>query len=223
MPESFMPVAEASNLILDVGDWVIGAAAQALGRWQVAGESGRIAIRVSARQLERPDFFTKLKVSLARSSSPPWLLELELAESSAMQWTDAVVAGLAELRGMGISVAINGFGSGCSSLARIRDMPIDRVKLDRGLVAGIDSSDEARTIISAVTHLIHGLGCAAMAEGVERQEQVDVLRAVGCDAIQGYPCAAPMSEGAFLRWLRELDRGGGAALAQPNTARRIRA
>jgi diguanylate cyclase (GGDEF)-like protein len=223
MPESFMPVAEASNLILDVGDWVIGAAAQSLGRWQVAGESGRIAIRVSARQLERPDFFTKLKASLARSSSPPWLLELELAESSAMQWNDAVVAGLAELRGMGISIAINGFGSGCSSLARIRDMPIDRVKLDRGLVAGIDSFDEARTIISAVTHLIHGLGCAAMAEGVERQEQVDVLRAVGCDAIQGYPCTAPMSEGAFLRWLRELDRSGGAPLAQPNIARRIRA
>jgi diguanylate cyclase (GGDEF)-like protein len=223
MPDSFIGVAEATSLILDIGDWVIDAAAQALGRWRVAGQTQRIALNVSPRQLERRDFFEKLKRSLARSASPPWALELEFTESVAMQCSDGVIAELAGLREQGISIAIDDFGSGYSNLARIRSMPVDRVKLDASLVAEVDSSAAASEIVSAVIHLIHGLGCEAVAEGVERQEQVDVLRAVGCDFIQGFSCSEPMTEGAFLRWLREKDKEAAAAAVQPSAARRIRA
>jgi diguanylate cyclase (GGDEF)-like protein len=218
MPESFIGVAEASSLILDIGDWVIEAAAQALGRWRVAGQSQRIALNVSPRQLERKDFFPRLRQALASSASPPWLLELEFTEANAMHCSPAVLAELAELREQGVSIAIDDFGSGYSNLARIRQMPIDRVKLDSSLIAEIDESARARDIVTAVVHLVHGLGCEAVAEGVERQEQVDVLRAIGCDAIQGYSCAEPMSEGAFLRWLRAQE-----SPAQPSAERRIRA
>jgi len=224
LPDSFIGVAEASSLILDIGDWVIEAAAQALGRWRVAGQTQRIALNVSPRQLERRDFFVKLRQALASAASPPWLLELEFTESMAMQCNEGVIAELAALREQGVSIAIDDFGSGYSNLARIKDMPVDRVKLDRSLVAQIDSCASARNIVSAVIHLIHGLGCEAVAEGVERPEQVDVLKAVGCDAIQGFSCADPMSEGAFLRWMRACEEAEAAArAAQPSAARRIRA
>jgi len=219
MPDSFIPVAEASSLILDIGDWAIGAAAQAIGRWRVAGQSQRIALNVSPRMLERRDFFEKLRRALAGSASAPWPLELEFTESVAMQLSDSVVAELAALREQGVSIAIDDFGCGYSNLARIRTMPVDRIKLDSSLVAEIDSSASARDILSAVIHLVHGLGCEAVAEGVERQEQIDVLRTIGCDVIQGLSCGAPMTEGAFLRWLREGEGAGG----QPSDALRIRA
>jgi diguanylate cyclase (GGDEF)-like protein len=218
--DGFIGIAEASGLILDIGDWVIDAAALALGRWRVAGQVQRIALNVSAKQLERRDFFPRLRKALASSCSPPWLLELEFTESTATHCDEGIGAELAELRAQGISIAIDDFGSGHSNLARIRQMPVDRVKLDRSLVAEIDSSARARDIVTAVVHLIHGLGCEAVAEGVERQEQVDVLRAIGCDSIQGFSSGEPMTEGAFLRWLRERESAGPA---QPSTARRIRA
>ena len=224
MPDSFIAIAEASNLIVDIGDWMIGAAAQALGRWRVAGETQRIALKVSARQLERRDFFDKLRQALARSLPPPWMLELEFCESLAMHCGDRVIGELADLRSQGVSIAIDDFGSGYSNLARIRNMPVDRVKLDGSLVAEIDSSESARTVVSAVIHLIHGLGCEAVAKQVSRPEQVDVLRAIGCDAIQGFPSQEPMTEGGFLRWLRERDEAKAAlGRSQESRARRIRA
>ena len=218
--DNFIGIAEASGLILDIGDWAIDAAALALGRWRVAGQDQRIALNVSPKQLERRDFFSRLRKALASSCSAPWLLELEFTESTAMHCSAAIGAELAELRAQGISIAIDDFGSGHSNLARIRQMPVDRVKVDRSLVAEIDSSARARDIVTAVVHLIHGLGCEAVAEGVERQEQVEVLRAIGCDSIQGFSPGEPMTEGAFLRWLRERENAGAA---QPSTARRIRA
>ena len=218
MPESFIGVAEASSLILDIGDWVIEAAAQALGRWRVAGQTQRIALNVSPRQLERKDFFPRLRQALASSASPPWLLELEFTEANAMHCSPAVLAELSALREQGVSIAIDDFGSGYSNLARIREMPIDRVKLDSSLIADIDHSARAREIVTAVVHLVHGLGCEAVAEGVERQGQIEVLRAIGCDAIQGHQLGEPMSEGAFLRWLRAQE-----SPVQPRAERRIRA
>lgn len=101
----------------------------------------------------------------------------------------------------GVSIAIDDFGSGYSNLTRLKDMPLDRVKLDRSLIDAVDRSESARTIVSATIHLIHGLGCEVVGEGVERPEQIEVLRAVGCDSFQGYAYAAPMAERDFLGWV----------------------
>jgi EAL domain-containing protein (putative c-di-GMP-specific phosphodiesterase class I) len=222
-PDSFISVAEASGLILDIGDWAVEAAAQALGRWRVAGQAQRIVLNLSPRQLERRDFLPALRRALTRSASPPWPLELEFSESIAHQCSDALIAELAALREQGVTIAIDDFGGGASNLGRIRHMPVDRMKLDKALVAEIDKDETALNIVSAVIHLVHGLGCQAVAAGVERQEQVDVLRAVGCDAIQGF-AFEPMSEGAFLRWLREQeDKAAAPRAAQPSAASRMRA
>ena len=110
-------------------------------------------------------------------------------------------ADLAALRADGVTIAIDEFGSGFSSLAGIRELPADRIRLARALVQDIDSSETGRNIAAALIHLIHGLGCEAVAGGVERVEQLDVLRAIGCDAVQGGLLTEPMGEKEFLFWV----------------------
>ena len=205
LPASFIPIAEESTLILAIGDWVIEAVVQALGRWKAAGMSQRLAFNVSPRQIERPGFFSRLREAMHRTGSPPWLLELEFTETMAMRCSESVIAELAALRADGVSIAIDDFGSGYSNLSRMKDMPLDRVKLDRSLVEDVDRSESARTIVAAVIHLIHGLGLEVVAEGVERKEQLDVLRAVGCDAFQGFAFAEAMEEGDFFAWIADSE------------------
>jgi diguanylate cyclase (GGDEF)-like protein len=202
LPETFIGIAEESNLIVDIGGWVVDSAAEALRRWGEAGMSQRLTFNVSPRQVERPDFFRRLREAMARTGTPPWQLELEFTETLAMKCGEGVIAELAALREQGVSIAIDDFGSGYSNLARMKDMPLDRVKLDRSLIAEVDTSDGARTIVSAVIHLIHGLGCEVVGEGVERKEQIDVLRAIGCDILQGFAFAEPLSEAEFIAWVR---------------------
>jgi diguanylate cyclase (GGDEF)-like protein len=201
LPAEFIPIAEESTLIVAIGDWVIDEVVIALGRWRQAGMTQRLTFNVSPRQLERPRFFLKLREAMRRSGSPPWLLELEFTETAAMRCSDGVLAELAALRSDGVSIAIDDFGTGYSNLARLKDIPLDRVKLDQSLVSEVDSSENARTIVAAVIHLIHGLGLEVIAEGVERQGQLDVLRTIGCDAFQGYAFARPMTEGELIAWI----------------------
>jgi diguanylate cyclase (GGDEF)-like protein len=212
LPDSFIPVAEESSLIVEIGDWVADAAVAALGRWRSAGLSQRLTFNVSPRQLDQADFFARLRRTMEKSGSPPWLLELEITETMAMECSPHLIAEMAALRHDGVSIAIDDFGSGYSNLSRIKDLPIDRVKLDRSLIADVDVSENARTIVTAIVHLIHGLGCKAVGEGVERKAQLDVLRAIGCDSVQGFAFAAPMNEGDFTRWV--CTRGGTEALAR---------
>jgi EAL domain-containing protein (putative c-di-GMP-specific phosphodiesterase class I) len=156
---------------------------------------------------------------MLRSGSPPWLLELEFTETAAMRCSDGVLAELAALRADGVSIAIDDFGTGYSNLARLKDIPLDRVKLDQSLVSEVDSSEHARTIVAAVIHLVHGLGLEVIAEGVERQGQLDVLRAIGCDAFQGFAFARPMAEAEIIAWIA----GRSADQLQASAERMIRA
>jgi diguanylate cyclase (GGDEF)-like protein len=201
LPGEFIPIAEESTLIVDIGDWVVNAVADALGRWKAAGMTQRLAFNVSPGQLEHPGFFTKLREAIQRAGSPPWLLEIEFTETMIMRCGDAVIRELTALRYDGVSITIDDFGSGYSNFSRMKDMPLDRVKLDRSLIKDVDVSDSARTIVAAVIHLIHGLGLEVVGEGVERKEQVDVLRAIGCDIFQGHVYVKAMPEPEFLDWV----------------------
>jgi len=136
------------------------------------------------------------------ANAPAHLLELEITETLAMHCSTEVVEAIAALRTDGATIAIDDFGTGYSNLARLRDLPVDRVKLDRSLVEHIVGHDGARAIAHAVIGLIHGLGCEAVAEGIESPDQADVLRVIGCDVIQGYAVAPPMDETAFVAWSR---------------------
>jgi diguanylate cyclase (GGDEF)-like protein len=207
LPGEFIPIAEESTLIVAIGDWVIDEVVIALRRWRDAGMTQRLTFNVSRRQIEGPRFFVKLRDAMRRSGSPPWLLELEFTETAAMRCSDSVLAELAALRADGVSIAIDDFGTGYSNLARLKDIPLDRVKLDQSLVSEVDVSEHARTIVAAAIHLIHGLGLEVIAEGVERQGQLDVLRAIGCDAFQGFAFAKPMSEGELIAWIAGRSAG----------------
>jgi diguanylate cyclase len=207
LPHSFIDVAEDSSLILDIGEWVMEEVAQALGRWKEAGRSQRIAFNLSPRQLEQPEFFKRLTETMTSYSLPPWLLELEFTETMVMRCDGNIIRNLNALREQGVTITIDDFGAGYSNLARMKDMPVDRVKLDKGLVQEIDSSDSARTIVSAVIHLIHGLGLEVIAEGVERQSQIDVLNVIGCDIFQGYAFSEPAAEEEFFQWLEQHEQG----------------
>jgi len=126
------------------------------------------------------------------------MLELEITESLAMEMEPRVLDQLAALRADGVAIAIDDFGTGYSNLGRLKELPVDRVKIDHSLVRDIATSAQARTICSAVVGLIQGLGLQVVVEGVESQAQMDMLRVLGCTLFQGYHLARPMDEDAYL-------------------------
>lgn len=203
LPGTFIPVAESTGLISEIGEWVIADVAATLGTWNREGLGRRLACNVSPRQLERADFFTRLRHAFTEHAVPLSLVELEFTESAAMNASEAVVAEIAALRRDGVRIAIDDFGTGYSNLARLRTLPIDRVKLDPSLIADIETSDKARVIVQAVMQLIQGVDCEIVAEAVETAAQADILRAMGCHTIQGYVFAEPMLEAEYLDWTQD--------------------
>lgn len=198
MPGAFVPLAEESGAIVALGDWVIGQVCETAARWARSGLNQRIAMNISMRELAQPDFFLRLRQALATHGASPTMLELEISESLAMDMEPRVLDQLRALREEGACVAIDGFGTGYSNLSKLRDLPVDRVKIDRSLVRDIAVSAEARTICSAVVGLVQGLGMEVVVEGVESEAQMEVLRVIGCTLFQGYHLARPMREGDYL-------------------------
>jgi diguanylate cyclase (GGDEF)-like protein len=212
MPASFIPIAEKTGVIAEIGDWVLGEVASVLAGWHRNGFDGRLSFNISPRQVDRADFFSKLRQNFADAGVPLTLVELEFTESAAMEVSQAVLTEIAELRADGARIAIDDFGTGYSNLARLRSMPLDRVKLDPSLISDIESSDKARIIVQAVIQLIKGIGCEVVAEAVETAAQADILRAMGCDTVQGFVFAQPMFEEEFLGWI-EHAQGGSKSVA----------
>jgi diguanylate cyclase (GGDEF)-like protein len=200
LPGTFIPVAERTGLISEIGEWVVGEVAATLANWQRTGFDGRLAFNISPRQVERPDFFVRLRQSFADVGVPLSMIELEFTESAAMEVSAMVIDEIAALQADGAHIAMDDFGTGYSNLARLRSMPLDRVKLDPSLIADIESSEQARVIVQAVIQLIKGVDCEIVAEAVETVAQADILRAMGCDTVQGFVFAYPMFEQDFVAW-----------------------
>jgi len=205
MPNSFIPVAEKTGVISDVGDWVLHEVADLVSDWRRGGYSGRLSFNVSPRQVDRADFFARMRQVFVDAQVPLSMIELEFTESAAMQASEAVLAEISTLRDDGARIAIDDFGTGYSNIARLRSMPIDRVKLDPSLIVDIDTSEKARVVVQAVIQLIKGVDCEVVAEAVETVAQADILRAMGCDTVQGFIFAEPMFEDDFLAWVRSSD------------------
>jgi diguanylate cyclase (GGDEF)-like protein len=198
-------VIEEAGLEHRLSGWTLAATLAAYQRWQEAGLSQRLCIRLSRGQIERGDFAEPLHAALAAEPSHRALLELELPAESLPLVPPHVHDQLQGLRRLGVSLAIGNFGSNGVDLIALARLQADRVKLDPVLVAEVDRDARARTICSSVLHLIHGLGCEAVATGVHRPEQFEVLRAAGCDAVQGFFASDPMEEDAFVTWLAAQD------------------
>jgi diguanylate cyclase (GGDEF)-like protein len=207
MPQTFIPIAERTGVIAEIGEWVLHDVAAFLAKWHRVGGARRLAFNISPRQVDRVDFFAKVRTAFADAQVPLSLVELEFTESAAMLAGEAALAEIAALRAEGASIAIDDFGTGYSNLARLRAMPLDRVKLDPSLIVDIETSEKARVIVQAVIQLIKGVECEVIAEAVETVAQADILRAMGCDTVQGFVFAPAMFEQEFLAWIGNAERG----------------
>ncbi len=191
-PDTFISLAEESRLILPVGEWALRAACGQMRRWQDEGCAGlRLAVNLSARQFQQQDLASRIERILAETGMPAESLELEVTESIAMQnaeWTTGV---LRQLRGMGVRISIDDFGTGQSSLSYLKYFPLSTVKIDRSFVKDIAVDPDDEAIVTAVIALAHSLGLKVIAEGVETEEQHAFLRDAGCDESQGYLFSPP--------------------------------
>ncbi len=200
-PGSFIECAEESGLIVELGDWAIEELARRMADWPRDPLAPRIAVNLSSRQIARPDFFGKLDAALALSGARLSLIEFEVSEAVLMECRNDILDQIRQLQRGGATIVIDAFGSGSSSLARLRSLPFDLVKLDASLVSGIDNDPSAREMAQAVITLVHGLGAKAIADGVETSAQYEMLRVMGCDAAQGPVIAPPMAEGDYRLWV----------------------
>ena len=199
-PGEFIPAAEDTALMVPIGDWVIKAATAQLARWWRAGRLWRVAINISAVQLQDALFTSQLSAALDRTGVPAELLELELTESAALKDPEAAQATVAECRRIGMRVALDDFGTHYASLAHLKTLPVDIIKIDRSFVRGLPEDANDGAIVRSVLALGTNFGCEIVAEGVETQEQADWLRDNGCAIGQGFLLARPMTAQALDEW-----------------------
>ena len=199
-PATFIPVAERFGIIGALGNWVIEDACRQSRVWRDKGLRMRVAINLSAFQMRQDDLVERITTALARHRIDPSLLTCEITESVAMEDTRATQTTFKRLGDAGVHLSIDDFGTGYSSLSYLRKLPAEELKIDRSFVMDIESSPDARAVVDAVIHLAHALGLKVVAEGVETESQRDVLIKMGCDELQGYLFAKPMSARALLLW-----------------------
>jgi diguanylate cyclase len=162
----------------------------------------RVAINLSVHQLREPDLVERVQRALKRHKVEPALLLCEITESVAMEDIKATQATLAGLARIGVFLSIDDFGTGYSSLSYLRQLPAQQLKIDRSFIKDLSTSADARAVVDAVVRLAHAPGLRVVAEGVETEAQRDVLLALGCDELQGYLFAKPMSASALTEWVR---------------------
>ena len=183
----FIPIAEETGLIIPIGTWVLRQACLQGTRWLKAGYSGvHINVNVSAVQFEREDFVEMVATALALSQFPPQCLELELTESFIMHDIEESARRMSSLRELGIRISIDDFGTGYSSLSYISRMPVDSLKIDQSFLRGMQEPSGSLPVIQTIVRLAHSLHLVVIAEGVETQEELDLMRVVGCDKVQGH-------------------------------------
>ncbi len=186
-PDDFIPVAEDTGLIVQIGDWVLEEACRQALRWNALSSTPiQVAVNVSVVQLAEGSFLRRLTGVLRETGLRPDLLELELTESAVMQSDGNAAAMLKELRELGVSIALDDFGTGYSSLSRLRKMPLDTLKIDRSFIHDLASSSASERLVSSLISLAHGIGLKVVSEGVEDLEQAELLKKLGCDMFQGF-------------------------------------
>jgi EAL domain-containing protein (putative c-di-GMP-specific phosphodiesterase class I) len=203
-PGQFIPLAEESGLILPIGHWVLQTACAQNKAWQLAGYPPmRVAVNLSARQFQQPDFFDQVALVLKDTGLDPHFLELELTESLLMADAEAAVETLCALRNLGVGIAIDDFGTGYSSLSYLKTFPIDRIKIAQDFVLDISRDPGDAAIVETIIAMAHGLGLDIVAEGVETEMQLRFLSSRKCHVMQGYYFARPMPADNFIEFLSD--------------------
>jgi EAL domain-containing protein (putative c-di-GMP-specific phosphodiesterase class I) len=204
-PARFVPVAEASGLVSDLGEWVLREACRQSALWRSAGvRPKRLSINLSALQLQRGNVVETFETIVRETGVDPATIELEVTETALMKQPELAVRRLYEFRRAGVTVAIDDFGIGYSSLNQLRTLPVDRIKIDRAFVEGIGQGDrETGAIATAIVTLAKALGLGVIAEGVETPAQQDFLLALGCFEAQGFLYSKALDAESITRLMRD--------------------
>jgi EAL domain-containing protein (putative c-di-GMP-specific phosphodiesterase class I) len=203
MPSDFIPLAEETGLIVPIGDWVLRTACRQAKQWEVAGLGPlRMAVNVSGQQFWQKNFIPGLESALRAAQLQPSALEIEITESVLMRDGDETIATLEKLKAMGVRIALDDFGTGYSSLAYLRRFPVNVLKVDRSFIMGIAESPDDAAMAGAIVTMAASLKLDVVAEGVETQEQLDVLRRLAYPVVQGYMLARPLPAAQLESLLR---------------------
>jgi diguanylate cyclase (GGDEF)-like protein len=198
-PGRFIPIAEETGLIVEMGEWVIREACQQIERWRRDGLSLPVSVNVARHGLASGNLASVLSKALQEHQIPTGLLVLELTESMLMDQVDTMARRLRQLREMGVELSIDDFGTGYSSMSYLKQFPVQELKIDRSFVTGAASDKTDAAIVRALIVLGHSLGMRVVAEGVETEAQRDALRLMRCDSYQGFLCSPAIPPGEMLR------------------------
>jgi diguanylate cyclase (GGDEF)-like protein len=200
-PAEFVPLLEETGLIVEVGRWVLTLACRQAAAWRAAGHPIGLAVNVSGRQLDRDAFVVEVEQALADSGLDPHALTLEITETALMRNVEQTLRLLLAIKQLGVRLAIDDFGTGYSSLAHLQRFPIDSLKIDRSFVSRLTQDRDGVTIVRTLVQLGKALSIETLAEGIEREEELSLLQAEGCDSGQGYLFARPLSPGDLETFL----------------------
>ncbi len=200
LPDDFIPVAEQRRLMLPIGHWVLREALRTARGWHAGGLTLPVSVNLSSMQFQQRGFVDGLAQLLEQEQASGGWLELELTERMLMEDLDEVKAVLGRIRALGIRISVDDFGTGYFSLGHLKELPIDKVKIDRSFVQDLPGSPDACAIARAIVQLGHSLELVVVAEGVETQAQEHFLRELGCDELQGLLISAPLTSEALQRW-----------------------
>jgi diguanylate cyclase (GGDEF)-like protein len=202
-PAEFIPVAEEAGLIVEIGEWVLKSAVDQCLAWRAEGVPAvPVAVNLSARQFHRTDIVGTVDTVLRDAGLEPGALELELTESMSVECPERSADLMGRLRQLGVTLSIDDFGTGYSSLSYLKRLPVDKLKIDRSFVQDMHQSAESMAMVKAIIAMAHGLRLEVIAEGVELEEQLEGLRAAGCDQIQGFYYSQPLSPEDCAGYLR---------------------
>ncbi|MGV8841966.1 MAG: EAL domain-containing protein [Pseudomonas sp.] len=202
-PDQFIPLAEETGLIQELGQWVLEQSCAALARWLPHWPQLVLAVNLSPRELRQVECVERIRTCLQRHGLPASALELEITEGVLVEDVEQCIEHMQALKAHGVRFAIDDFGTGYSSLTYLKRLPLDRLKIDRSFVHDLVADNSDQMLVQSILLIAHNLGLECVAEGIENQAQQDILRAHGCALGQGYFLSRPLSEVAFVHWLEQ--------------------
>lgn len=203
-PSEFIPIAEKSDMIKTIGEWVLFQACKQNYEWQAQGLPPiRIAVNISAKHFQDPNFSAQVKRTLELTGLSPNYLEIEITENCLLSDINTSIQTMKELKGMGVRIAIDDFGTGYSAFNYLKLFPIDALKIDRSFISDLETDANGQLIVAAIINLVHDLGIQVIAEGVETKEATRMLIDRQCDGLQGYLFSKPVVHTEAMEMLRD--------------------
>jgi len=215
-PVRFIPLAEESGFIEQLGQWTLARVCEQMGRWRAEGiVLEQVAVNFSPRQFRRRNVVDQVAHCIAEARIPASCLEIEITEGLLLDRGETVEGALRDLANAGHLIALDDFGTGFSSMSYLKRLPVNTLKIDRVFIVGMEPGSDAEAIVAAIIAMAHALGKTVIAEGVETEQQAEVLRRLRCDEIQGFlvsPALPAQQFAAFVRSFRQSDSPRAAAL-----------